>query len=155
MKMSFEELLRKGAIEKVAVTPREIGERLSMARRDIRTAEGLVGIDLDWALAVAYSGIRQVSTAYMNFKGYRPHGGEGNHYNVFRFMEEALPEHRPMIKRIQKLRKKRNQVQYDQSGIVSEKEAHEVIEFASKYYTEIAGLLPPEITRNRDEEGSS
>ncbi len=74
---------------------------------------------------------------------------------VTRFLEEALPEHRAMIGRVQKLRKKRNQVQYDQSGLVGEKEAHEVIEFASRYYKEISRLLPTEITRIGDEEESS
>ena len=81
----------------------------------------------------------------MNSQGYRPRG-EGKHYNTFRFMEEAFPEDAVMIRRLQKLRKKRNATIYEQPGLVSEKEAHDVIEFASRYYTEICARLPREIT---------
>jgi len=46
--MSFEELLRKRAIESVTVTAREIAELLALFRRDIRTSEAMLNTDLDW-----------------------------------------------------------------------------------------------------------
>jgi len=87
----------------------------------------------------------------MNHLGYRPRG-EGKHYNTFRFMEEALPDDAPMIRRLQKLRRKRNATIYEQSGLVSEKEARDVIEFASRYYASIEAKLPREITGQVPEE---
>jgi hypothetical protein len=143
--MSFEELLERRAIERVVVTPREIAELLAVARRDIRTAETLVTTDLDWAFIIAYNAILQLSIAYMNSQGFRPRG-EGKHYNTFQFMSEALPEDRAMIRRLQKFRRKRNMSIYEQSGLVGEKEARDVIDFAGRYYEEIKSRLPREIT---------
>lgn len=142
--MSFEGLLRARIIEPVKVTPREIGELLAVARRDIRVAQAMTTTDLDWAFAIAYNAILQLSIAYMNSQGFRPRG-EGSHYNTFRFMAEALPEEGATIKRLQKLRKKRNMTVYEATGLVSEKEARDVIDFAQRYYDEIWTRLPEEI----------
>ncbi len=153
--MSYEELRRIGAIEKVAVTPREVAGLLALARRDLRTAQGVAAIDLDWALNIAYNAILQSSTAYLASQGYRVTADKGHHYYTFRFMEEALPDDKAMIRRLQKLRKKRNMSVYEQAGVIGEKEIHEVIEFADRYYHEIVRLLPPEVTRDPDEEEPS
>jgi len=149
--MSFEELLRKRAVEPVTVTPREIAELLALSKRDIKASDAMIATNLDWAFAIAYNGILQMSIAYMNFLGYRPRG-EGKHFNTFRFMEEALPEDAQMIRRLQKLRKKRNITLYEQSGLVSEKEALDVVQFAARYYEAIAAKLPVEITDQVPEE---
>jgi len=143
--MSYEELLRSRAIEPVKVTPREIAELLALSKRDIKASNAILSTDLDWAFAIAYNGILQISIAYMNSLGYRPRG-EGKHFNTFRFMAEALPEEAAMIRRLQKLRRKRNTTIYEQAGLVSEKEAKDVIEFASRYYTRIESRLPKSIT---------
>jgi hypothetical protein len=105
----------------------------------------MMNTDLDWAFAIAYNGILQMSIAYMNHLGYRPRG-EGHHYNTFRFMEEALPEDAQMIRRLQKLRRKRNTTIYEQPGLVSEQEALDVVQFASRYFSVIEAKLPSEIT---------
>lgn len=135
------------------MTQREIAGLLKVARRDTRTAQTLTTTDLDWAFAIAYNAILQLSIAYMNTQGYRP-SGEGKHYNTFRFMEEAFPEDAVMIRRLQKLRKKRNTTIYEQPGLVSETDAHDVIEFAGRYYEEITSRMPREITRIGDDEAS-
>lgn len=142
--MSFEGLLRSRAIERVEVTPREIAELLAVARRDIGTAVRLTTSDLDWAFAIAHNAVLQLSIAYMNSQGFRPRG-EGGHYNTFRFMAEALPEEQATIRRLQKLRKKRNVTVYEATGLVSEKEARDVIDFAGRYYDEIWTRLPDDI----------
>lgn len=142
--MSFEELLKQRAIEHVKVTPREIAGLLELARRDTKTAHGLTVTDLDWAFVIAYNAILQLSIAYMNSQGYRPRG-EGKHYNTFRFMEEAFPEDAVMIRRLQKLRKKRNTTVYEQTGLVSETDARDVIAFSSRYYDMIFNRLPKSV----------
>jgi hypothetical protein len=142
--MSYEELLERRAIEPVRVTPREIAELLALAKRDIKASNAMLSTDLDWAFAIAYNGILQMSIAYMNSLGYRPRG-EGKHFNTFRFMAEALPEEATMIRRLQKLRRKRNATVYEQPGLVSEKEARDVAEFASRYCAVIEARLPGEI----------
>jgi hypothetical protein len=142
--MSYEELLECRAIEPVKVTAREIAELLALSKRDIKASRAMLATDLDWAFAIAYNGILQLSVAYMNSLGFRPRG-EGKHFNTFRFMAEALPEEATMIRRLQKLRRKRNASVYEQPGLVSEKEARDVIEFASRYYATVEAKLPKAI----------
>jgi hypothetical protein len=149
--MRFDELLKSRAIERVEVEPGEIAGLLGVAKRDMETSESFVTMNLDWAFAIAYNSVLQLSIAYMNWLGYRPRG-EGKHYNTIRFIEEALPEEKTMVKRLQKLRRKRNLTIYEHTGLVSEKEAHEIIEFAARYYAEIRAKLPREITDLADQE---
>ncbi len=149
--MDYGELIRRRAIEPVTVTPREIAELLALSKRDIRAADAMLSTDLDWAFAIAYNGILQTSIAYMNSLGYRPRG-EGKHFNTFRFMAESLPEEAAMMRRLQKLRRKRNSTIYETAGLVSEKEARDVIEFASRYHATILARLPREVTGRVPEE---
>ncbi|MCL5292488.1 MAG: HEPN domain-containing protein, partial [Actinobacteria bacterium] len=124
-----------------------VADLLGVARRDIEVSKNMINTELDWAFAIAYNSILQLTLAWMYHLGYRPRG-EAKHVNTFRFLEEALPkEKQPMIKRLQKMRKKRNAAIYRQRGLVSEKEAHDVIDFAERYYKEIEGVLPDNIKR--------
>lgn len=143
--MSYEELLKARIIEPVQISPEEIADLLKVAKRDIDTANKVINFDLDWAFAIAYNSILQLTLAWMNSLGYRPRG-EAKHVNTFKFLEETLPEERqPMIKRLQRMRRKRNATIYRQRGIVSEKEALDVIAFANQYFKEIEAILPNEI----------
>ncbi|PIW22876.1 MAG: hypothetical protein COW32_02250 [Candidatus Aquicultor secundus] len=64
------------------------------------------------------------------------------------FLEEALPKERqPMIKRLQRMRQKRNATIYRKAGLVGEKEARDVIDFAGEYYKEIEAILPEYIVK--------
>jgi len=149
--MDLQQLVRSRAIEPVQVPAREIAGLLGVARRDIRTAQTLTSADLDWAFIAAYNAVLQLSLAYMNSLGYRPRG-EGHHYNTYRFMEIALPDETVMVKRLQKLRKKRNNTLYEQAGTVSEQEALDVIAFAARYYEKIWPLLPEEVREQGPQE---
>ncbi len=106
--MSYDELLKTRIIEPVSVSNEEIADLLKVARRDIETATRLKNFDLDWAFAIAYNAILQLTLAWMNFLGFRPRG-EAKHANTFTFLEETLSKERqPMVERLQKMRKKRN-----------------------------------------------
>ncbi|MBS3909196.1 MAG: hypothetical protein KGZ93_06175 [Actinobacteria bacterium] len=140
--MSYDELLKARIIEPVTVSDEEIADLLKVARRDINTAKNLINSDLDWAFAIAYNAILQLTLAWMNQLGYRPRG-ENKHVNTFIFLEHTVPKERqPMIRRLQKMRKKRNATVYRQKGLISEKEALTVIDFASEYAKEIESVLP-------------
>lgn len=140
--MTFEKLLEDRIIEPIEVSEDEIAYLLGVARRDIRTGAGLSDSSLDWAFAISYNAILQLSIAYMNHLGYRPRAGS-KHVNTFKFMEQAVPkEEQQMIKRMQQLRRKRNLTIYERTGLVTEKEAREITEFAVRYYKDIEAKLP-------------
>jgi len=59
-------LERAGLIEPYLVLQAEIRDLLEVARRDVKTAQELMNIDLDWALIVAYNAALQAGLALRN-----------------------------------------------------------------------------------------
>lgn len=145
--MNYDKLVKDNAIEPIHTSKGDIGDHIRKARHDIEVAQNVAGIDLDWAFTIAYSGILQAALGFMNYKGYRPKG-EAKHYNTFRFLKIALPDSfADQIDRLQNLRKKRNKAVYQESSIVSESEAHDIINFSGKFLEEISSLLPEDIIK--------
>jgi uncharacterized protein (UPF0332 family) len=149
--MDFDELLDKGIIEPVAVDAAEIANLLRVARRDVATAESLLGTDYDWAFAVAYNAVLQSSVAYMGQCGFRP-ANRNKHYNTFRFMKQALADQPELASRLQRFRKKRNTTVYESVGAVGEAEVRDIIAFAPVYVSMIRERLPREVQRLLEED---
>jgi hypothetical protein len=75
-------------------------------------------------------------------EGYRPAGGEGQHKTVVQFAELALGRtFEEEVRFFEKMRVKRNRAVYDTPGIVSEAEARQAIEFATKFIRIIEDTL--------------
>ena len=74
--MTYQPLERAGLLEPYRVPQAEIKDLLEVARRDVKTAQELTNIDLDWALIVAYNAALQAGLAFMYAKGYRPRGAD-------------------------------------------------------------------------------
>ncbi len=143
--MNFEKLLNERVIEPYEVSSEEIAYLLGVARRDLRTGKTVSQSNLDWAFAITYNSILQLSVAYMNYLGYRPRAG-AKHVNTFKFMEKALSkDQQSMVRRIQKLRRKRNITIYERAGEITEKEVRDIVEFATRYYNEVESKPPKAI----------
>lgn len=145
--MSYRRLVSERAIEKVSVSNEELADHLRKARHDISLAQKVADLDLDWGYTIAYNGILQAALTFMYYKGFRPKG-EAKHYNTFRFLKAALPKsYSEEINRLQKLRQKRNKAVYQRSGIISEKEARDIISFSAKFLEEITSFMPDNIIK--------
>ena len=132
MRMAYESLLKKGLIKSFNAAPSQISDRIGLARRDIETARNLS--NSDWAYNIAYNAMLQAARALMFAEGYRPGGGEGQHKTVVQFSELALGRtFEEEVRFFEKMRVKRNQAVYDTPGIISEAEARQAIEFATKF----------------------
>lgn len=130
--MAYENLLKKGLIRPFEAAPSQISDRLGLARRDIETARSLT--NADWAYNIAYNAMLQAARALMFAEGYRTGGGEGQHKTVVQFSELALGRTlEEEVRFFEKMRVKRNQAVYDTPGIISEAEARQAIEFATKF----------------------
>lgn len=131
--MAYEELLKKGVIKPFDAEPSQVAERIKLAKRDIETAK-TPAIGNDWAYSIAYNAMLQAARALMFAEGYRPTSGEGQHRVVVRFSQLALGQtFEDQTRLFDKMRKKRNQAVYDTAGIISETEARQAVEFASKF----------------------
>lgn len=87
--MPYEELRNRGRIRPYAASGKEVERLLSIAKRDLSTAEAILSEDPDWSYNIAYNAILQSSRALMFSKGFRPRG-EGQHATVVRFIRETL-----------------------------------------------------------------
>jgi uncharacterized protein (UPF0332 family) len=139
--MTYQPLERAGLIEHCRVPKAEIKDLLELARRDMKTAQELMNINLDWALIVAYNAALQGGLAMMYAKGYRPKGPD-RHKTVIRFLHASLkPSFKPKINQLDRIRKKRHQAVYRLAGAISEREARGTIKFAEEFIIQVANLI--------------
>ncbi len=139
--MSYQSLHRAGLIESCSIRQVEIRDQMDIARRDVKTASGLMNLDLDWALIVAYNAALQASLAFMYSRGYRPRGSD-RHKTVIRFLRATLDSSfKSQLNRLDRMRKKRHQAVYRIAGAVSAAEAKATIDFADNFVTQVGDLI--------------
>ncbi len=139
--MTYQPLERAGLIEPYLVPQAEIRDLLEVARRDVKTAQELMNIDLDWALIVAYNAALQAGLAFMYAQGYRPRGAD-RHKTVIRFLRATLdPSLKSKLNRLDRVRRKRHRAVYRVAGAISEREAKGTIEFAEEFVALLADLI--------------
>jgi uncharacterized protein (UPF0332 family) len=139
--MSYEGLLRRGKIAPYHVSKQEVFSLLDVAKRDLRTAEQTLDIDIDWCYSITYNAILQTSRALMLSQGYRPRGGQ-QHLTVVQFLREALGDERAKeVSLFDQMRRKRHRAIYESTGLVSRKEVEEVLEFARQFVAMLGQLV--------------
>jgi len=131
--MKYDKLLNSGRIRRERISRREIDQALRRAVRDLKTAKKVVASDWDWGFAIAYNAVLQASRAYMFAQGYRPATAEG-HKNTFAFMRIAMgKKYESMIGYFDRMRNKRNRAIYDVAGLITETEARNLFNQATKF----------------------
>jgi len=139
--MSIEELVESGGIHPFKATRDEVGRAIRIAERDLTIAEGILGESLDWSYSIAYNAVLQACRAYMFKLGYRPASIEA-HKTTFEFTQFVVEEpYRKSISYFDRVRKKRHRTVYDEVGLVSEKEAKELLKRAREFISYIEGKL--------------
>ena len=134
--MSYQSLHRAGLIESCSIRQVEIRDQMDIARRDVKTASGLMNLDLDWALIVAYNAALQLATAALAAAGYRP-SRESHHYRVIQSLALTTGADSNLIETFDQFRKKRNIGGYERAGLVTDQEAHEMFELAEQLRTDV------------------
>ena len=131
--MEYDELLNSRRIRKEKVSPAEIEHALDRAERDLKTARTLIERDRDWSFAVAYDAVLQASRAYMFAHGFRPASNE-SHKNTFASMRLAMgKDYEELMAYFDRMRNKRNQAIYEIAGLITETEAHNILEKAKGF----------------------
>ena len=131
--MSIEELVGNGSIHPFKATRDEIDRAIGVARRDLSISEGMMEERLGWFFSIAYNAVLQACRAYMFKLGYRPASTE-SHRTTFEFMQFVVDEpYRKSIPYFDRVRKKRHRTIYDEVGLISEKEASELLRRAKEF----------------------
>jgi uncharacterized protein (UPF0332 family) len=139
--MSIEELIQQGSIHPFEATRGEIEKAMGIARRDLTLAEKLLEENFDWCFSIAYNAVLQACRAYMFHSGYRPASAEA-HKATFEFMEIVMGEpFKKSISYFDRVRKKRHRTLYDDVGLISEKEAKELLGRARQLLSYIESRL--------------
>lgn len=128
MSLSLENWVQNGWLVKHKTSPAEIKDLLGIADRDLKDCRRS-GLSEDWQLGIAYNAALQSATAALACAGYRA-SRETHHYRVIQSLAFTIKADRKFIGELDSFRKKRNICDYERTGSVSEKEAHEMIDLA-------------------------
>lgn len=135
--MTIERLLREGSIHPFTATPDEVNKAIEIARRDLSLAESIVKESQDWSFSIAYNAVLQACRAYMFHLGYRPASAVA-HKATFEFMRLSVPARlKETISYFDRARRKRHRAMYDEAGLVTEKEAEELLKRARRFLSYI------------------
>jgi uncharacterized protein (UPF0332 family) len=139
--MSIDRMVGEGRIHTFQATPEEIARVMGIARRDLAGAEKIIDQSLDLSYSIAYNAVLQACRAYMFHRGYRAASAEV-HKATFEFMQLAADEPmRTTIDYFDRVRKKRHRVMYDEVGLVTEKEAQQLVAKAKEFVELVERLL--------------
>ena len=111
----LDDLVGRGAIERVAADPETAEMELDQARKHVESATEIAENDPVGAFAIGYDAIRKSISAHMRARGYRVTRGKGHHARTGAYALAALDaskieEH---IEAFDDLRQLRNQSEYD------------------------------------------
>jgi hypothetical protein len=123
--MSLKTWLENGWLRKHAATSQEINDLLQIVERDLQDARA--GLSNDWQFGIAYNAALKICTILLHAEGYR---SERNlhHYRTIQALPLILGQSRKEdANYLDACRVKRNIVEYDRVGAVSDIEVQELI----------------------------
>lgn len=139
--MSYERFLRDKLIKKQTPDFKQIEHQLKRARKDLKTAELNLSIDLTWAFAIAYHAMMRAGKALMYSKGYLPTALR-SHKTIIEFAKLSLgSEYENLIGRFNRMRRQRHDFIYDSKNHITLHEAKSSIETAKNLIDEIITLV--------------
>lgn len=129
--------------EEIKIDNQLIIQTLDHAVKDLETSKKMNKDECDWAYAIAYNGMLQAGRALMYFNKVRPKG-EAKHYSVVEFLRQNYLDYLDLkdgINFLDRSRKKRHLVVYEQRGIISPDETKYLIIVAEKFINEISKII--------------
>jgi hypothetical protein len=126
--MSLKLWSEKGWLKEHKPTSREIAELLAVADRALKDCQ-IPELSNEGKLNTAHNAALQSSAAALAAAGYRA-SREAYHYYVIQSLSFTLQMEERIIRRLHKLRRKRNISDYERPGTVTDQEAQHMVELA-------------------------
>jgi hypothetical protein len=117
----------------------EIADLLLVVDRDIASSQ-TVGLIADWRLNIAYNAVLQLAVAALAAAGFRA-SRESHHYRVLQSLAFTVGTDVKVIARLDAFRKKRNIGGYERAGMVSDREADDLLTLAQDLRAEVVDWL--------------
>ena len=137
--MSLRDWAESGWLKPHTTSREEVAGLLGIAERDL--ADAGQDISADWKFGIAYNAALRLCTILLHAEGYRP---ERNlqHYRTIQALGLILGSGRKVdVEYLEVCRKKRNIVEYDSPGSVSEADAAELAKFVRELRTSVLTWL--------------
>lgn len=132
--MTLRDLQQEGRIRTHRTSKKEIQDLFGLINRDIRDASS-EEISYDRRFATAYNAALNLATIILYCKGYQSYG-KAHHFTIFQAMKIILGTgHEELANYFDACRSKRNTLDYDLVGIVSEKELNELMQEVENFYS--------------------
>ncbi|MBC8466530.1 MAG: hypothetical protein H8D55_01710 [Deltaproteobacteria bacterium] len=141
--MTLKQWANNGWIKPHKTSTAEIGNLLAIVERDLKDAiEG--GISADWRFGIAYNAALKLCTVLLYAEGYKAERTL-QHYRTIQALSLILgSEKQNDANYLDACRAKRNVVEYDYVGGVTENDADELIEFVKELKDEVETWLEKE-----------
>ena len=124
--MSLKDFLHEGRLTRHKTSKDEIRSLMQVVDRDIKDAK-VPELSTDRKFATAYNAVLILATVPIYCKGYKTKG-EGHHFFTFQTLKFILDKkYFKLVDYFDDCRTKRNMLDYDHTGRISDKEAKELI----------------------------
>jgi hypothetical protein len=137
--MSLQSRLENGWLRRHKSSKKEIADLLKIVDRDLKDAEG--GISADWRFGIAYNAALKLCLILVYAEGFRPERTL-QHYRPIQALPLILGKGRKAdADYLDACRSKRNIVEYDYVGAVTEDDVRELIEFVKELKISVLNWL--------------
>ena len=137
--MTLTDWERNGWLKAHRTSATEIRDLLAVVDRDLRDSN-THKLSADWRLTIAYNAALQAATAALSAAGYRA-SRDQHHYRVIQSLEATIGAEPELIAVLDSFRKKRNIVDYERAGAVSDGEATEMRRLAIRIRDDVVVWL--------------
>jgi len=137
--MSLNDWLSRGWVTEHKASREEIADLLAVADRDLQQSR-TEGLGPDWRLAIAYNAALQCATAALAAAGFRA-VREAHHYRVIQSLELTVGWSLEEVRALDTYRTKRRAAGYQRPGLVSERDAQEILRLAQKLRRDVTAWL--------------
>ena len=125
--MNWKHRLDRGDIQKVHVTPKSLADLVNLVDRDLGDAR-IASLSADRRFAIAYNAALNLASYVIRKNGYRVAAKVGHHRVTFAIAGEVLGRGvKDYLDYFDLCRRKRNKVDYDLSGVATDKDVAELI----------------------------
>lgn len=138
--MTLKNWADNGWLRKHQATRQEIGDLLGIVDRDLKDAK-TAAVSTDWQFGIAYNAALKLCTILLHAEGYR--AGQGlQHYRTIQALPLILGKSwEDDAQYLDVCRVKRNTVEYDRIGAVSEGEVAELLDLVQELRKEVLKWL--------------
>jgi hypothetical protein len=130
-----------GWLRERETTPQEIWDLLQIARRNLKDAQ-CREVSADTRFSCAYQGVLKLAVILLFASGFEPERNQSHHLRVIDAIPLILgPEARLEARYLDLCRRHRNQIEYWNAQVATDKQADDLAGFALNFLQQVSGWL--------------